>query len=327
MKTEYLLNRGEPTFRLIITEDCNASCPHCFNANLRVGKHMPMDIFYRALSCVDAPAIKIMGGEPTLHPDFFKIVDACHRAAPVLRMFTNGLKKQILDLTSWEPNDTVAYNFFVANTKLTNQNYLWDRNINRTFHVVVNTQTDFKMLYTKLRNLAELLQKQPEPVRQRSGIALSLDTQENIFNHKEKLQGILHALVRRLRLWGFRHILRDHPIPPCFWTRPDTRKYLDRHMANNRIAGCLSPKCASWIGIDGTIRHCNQFPVYCGELKENATPAMLDELYLKGRDAKLALIRQDKECAKCPHLEQCLGGCFKAYHMDQEVSLHRLKCA
>jgi radical SAM protein with 4Fe4S-binding SPASM domain len=327
MDRENAAKRGEPTFRLIITEDCNASCPHCFNANLRVGKHMPMDIFYRALSCVDAPAIKIMGGEPTLHPDFIEIVDACHQTAPVLRMFTNGLKKEILDQANWQPNDTVAYNFFVANKKLTNQNYLWEQNINRTFHVVVNTKTDLAMLFTKLRNLAELLQKQPEPVRKRSGVALSLDTQENIFFHKERLQEILHAFVRRLRLWGFRNILRDHPVPVCFWTRPDIRQYLDTHMDNNKIADCLSPNCASWIGIDGTIRHCNQFPIYCGELTENPTRAMLDELYLKGRAAKLALIRQDEDCGKCPHLESCLGGCFKAYHMDRKVSLHRLKCA
>ncbi|MBC8392110.1 MAG: radical SAM protein [Deltaproteobacteria bacterium] len=327
MRTADDSNRGEATFRLILTEDCNANCPHCFNANMRVGNHMQMDIFYCALSCVDASAVKLMGGEPTLHPHLKEIINACHEAVTKVWMFTNGLKKDILEKINWRPEDTVTYNFFVANQKLTNQNYLWEKNISRTFHAVVNTKTDLSKLFAKFRNLASLLQRQPEMVRERTGIALSLDTQENIFLHKEQLQAILKVIVRRLRLWGFRHISRDHQIPLCFWTDQDTRYYLDKHMANNRITDCLSPDCASWIGIDGTIRHCNQFPVSCGKLSRESTSSDLTLLYLKGKAAKLALLQKDSECVSCHLLEKCLGGCFKAYHLDNQTSLHRLKCA
>jgi radical SAM protein with 4Fe4S-binding SPASM domain len=290
---------------------------------------MPMEIFYRALSCVDAPAIKIMGGEPSLHPRFKKIVEACHEVVPSVRLFTNGLKKEILDSPDWHTFDTVTYNFYVANQALTNQNYLWDRDINRTFHVVVNTKTDFRRLYGKLRNLADLLQKQPDRVRDRTGIALSLDTQENIFQgeKREKLQEILFRVVRRIRLWGFRHISQDHPAPVCFWTNELIRKYMDEKLDHDLISGCLSPKCASWIGIDGTIRHCNQFPIYCGHLSDETTGSTLRLWYEKARKAKLALLEKDSQCRECPDLKRCLGGCFKAYHLDEEVSLHRLKCA
>jgi len=327
MKTGSRVTEGENTFRLIITEDCNANCPHCFNANMRLGKHMPMDIFYQALSCADASSIKIMGGEPTLHPNLLEIIDACHKAAPALRVFTNGLKKEVLDKAKWHPGDTVTFNFYVANRNLTNQNYLWTRNISRTFHVVVNTKTDFVKLFSKLRNLAVLLKKQPLAVQERSGIALSLDTQEDIFIHKERLQQVMFNIVRRLRLWGFKHVSRDHQIPECFWTHEDLREYLNKHLKNNYITACLSPNCASWIGIDGTIRHCNQFPVYCGQLSDASTPAAIAALYTKGKDAKLALLKKQPECMNCIHLETCLGGCFKAYHLDDKISLHRLKCA
>lgn len=321
------LSNIENTCRLILTEDCNASCPHCFNANMRTGKHMPMDIFYRALALVDAPAIKLMGGEPTLHPNILEIIDACHNAGAIVRLFTNGLKKDILDRIGLMANDTVTYNFFVADTKLSNQNYLWYKDINRTFHVVVNTKTDFARLFLKLRNLAGLLQKQPENIKARSGIALSLDTQEDIFQERETLQPILLNIVKRLKLWGFRHISRDHQIPLCFWTRPEIQKYLDEKMKNNKITDCLSPKCASWIGIDGTIRHCNQFPVHCGEISEKSTPETLAAFYEKAKQTKIDLLKADKTCMNCSLLEKCLGGCFKAYHLDARVSLHRLKCS
>ena len=315
------------TFRLILTEDCNANCTHCFNANMREGKHMSKDVFYKALNLVDSPAIKLMGGEPTLHPDIIEIVDACHKVAPAVRFFTNGIKKETLEKINWSPEDTVTYNFYVTNNNLTNQNYLWEKNISRTFHVVVNTRTDLPRLFAKLRNLASLLQRQSDIAQGCSGVALSLDTQEDIFACKEDLQKILYNIVRRLRLWGIKYISRDHHIPVCFWTNGDIHQYLDMHLRHNSITGCLSPDCASWIGIDGTIRHCNQFPVYCGKLSDISTIASINALYQKAKEFKIKLIKQDEECRDCPHLENCLGGCFKAYHLDSDISLHRMKCA
>ena len=325
MKTDYK-KVPEETFRLIITEDCNANCPHCFNANMRKGKHMPMDIVYKALSCVDGPSVKLMGGEPTLHPNLIEIIDACHEAAPAVRLFTNGLKKEILEKANLQPQDTVTYNFYVANQSLTNQNYLWDKNISRSFRVVINTKTNLSRLFVKLRNLAGILQRQPVQTQKLSGVVLSLDTQENIFSNKEELQKRLYSIVRRLRLWGIRHISRDHVIPVCFWTNNETREYLDVYLKNNRSSRCLSPLCASWIGIDGTIRHCNQFPVYCGKLSDSANSASIRALYQKAKEFKVKLLKQDEECRDCPHLETCLGGCFKAYHLDNDISLHRMSC-
>jgi radical SAM protein with 4Fe4S-binding SPASM domain len=195
--------------------------------------------------------------------------------------------------------------------------------------VVLNTKTDLKRLYSKLRNLADLLQKKPERIRERSGIALSLDTQENIFlgEKRERLQDILFNVIRRICLWGFRHISQDHPTPLCFWSNPRVREYVDEKLDHELKLNCLSPECASWIGIDGTIRHCNQFPIYCGHLSEETTGDSLRLWYKKAREAKLAMLEKHSPCRECPHLEICLGGCFKAYHLDDKVSLHRLKCA
>ncbi len=318
---------SEQVCRLILTEDCNATCPHCFNANMRVGNHMSMETFRRALALVSAPAIKLMGGEPTLHPDLPEIFSACHTVVSQVRLFTNGLQQEVLAGLDWRPGDTVTYNFFVANKTLTNQNYLWQRDISRTFHVVVNTQTDFSRLYRKLRALAGVLRKQPEGVRARSGLAVSLDTQENIFLHRQELQRILYDVVRRAKLWGFRNVTRDHNIPVCFWTEEGMRTYLDRHLSHNATTACMSPACASWIGIDGTVRHCNQFPIQCGRITAETSRADLASFYLRGRAAKRELLAADGECQHCRHLERCLGGCFKAYHLDNQVSLHRLKCA
>jgi tetraether lipid synthase len=82
-----------------VTDHCNLECPICYAAS---GPHRPM---YRTLAEVEAmldavvanerepDVVQISGGEPTLHPDFFAILDAA-RARPIrhLMVNTNGIR-------------------------------------------------------------------------------------------------------------------------------------------------------------------------------------------------------------------------------------------
>lgn len=82
-----------------ITDHCNLQCPICYAAS---GPHRP---FYRSLAEIERmldnvvlnegkpDVVQISGGEPTLHPDFFAILDACKRR-PIqhLMVNTNGLR-------------------------------------------------------------------------------------------------------------------------------------------------------------------------------------------------------------------------------------------
>lgn len=90
---------------LIITDRCNRNCPYCFardkvslqcgDAPAKVSAVSPDDVqtYLGFLEKSHIPNFKIMGGEPTLHPQFCEIVDAglhhaCHFNVIV---FTNGL--------------------------------------------------------------------------------------------------------------------------------------------------------------------------------------------------------------------------------------------
>jgi 7,8-dihydro-6-hydroxymethylpterin dimethyltransferase len=82
-----------------LTDHCNLSCPICYASS---GPHRPG---YRSLAEIEAmldavvrnegepDVVQLSGGEPTLHPDFFAIVDAA-RARPIrhLMVNTNGLR-------------------------------------------------------------------------------------------------------------------------------------------------------------------------------------------------------------------------------------------
>lgn len=82
-----------------ITDHCNLRCPTCYAASgpERL-THRPLAEVIAMLDAVvasegEADVVQISGGEPTLHPQFFEILDAA-RARPIkhLMINTNGLR-------------------------------------------------------------------------------------------------------------------------------------------------------------------------------------------------------------------------------------------
>ncbi len=81
-----------------ITDNCNLTCPVCFAESAPHLRHRPLPDVIAMLDAVvanegEADVVQISGGEPTLHPDFFAILDAAKRR-PIrhLMVNTNGLK-------------------------------------------------------------------------------------------------------------------------------------------------------------------------------------------------------------------------------------------
>lgn len=82
-----------------ITEQCNLRCPVCYaGSGPETGRHLSMAEIEAMLDTVvanegEADVVQISGGEPTLHPDFFAVLDAA-RARPIrhLMVNSNGLR-------------------------------------------------------------------------------------------------------------------------------------------------------------------------------------------------------------------------------------------
>ncbi len=83
---------------LSISMKCNSNCAYCFartemGTPRATGPFMPMDLFNRCLDLLDRSKIgqvRLLGGEPTLHPDFTSIVDESLRRGKHLFIFSNG---------------------------------------------------------------------------------------------------------------------------------------------------------------------------------------------------------------------------------------------
>jgi uncharacterized radical SAM superfamily Fe-S cluster-containing enzyme len=81
-----------------ITDKCNLSCPVCFAGSDPTKNHKSLEEIDRLFDTICAheaepDVVQISGGEPTIHPDFFEVLDrAKKRPFRYLMVNTNGIK-------------------------------------------------------------------------------------------------------------------------------------------------------------------------------------------------------------------------------------------
>jgi uncharacterized radical SAM superfamily Fe-S cluster-containing enzyme len=82
-----------------VTDRCNLACPTCYaNSAPNYGRHRTLEEIEKMFDTVVAnegepDVVQISGGEPTLHPEFFKILDIA-KSKPIkhLMLNTNGIR-------------------------------------------------------------------------------------------------------------------------------------------------------------------------------------------------------------------------------------------
>jgi uncharacterized radical SAM superfamily Fe-S cluster-containing enzyme len=82
-----------------VTDRCNLTCPTCYaESSPKHGMHRTLEEIERMLDIVvvnegEPDVVQISGGEPTIHPDFFAILDAA-KARPIkhIMLNTNGIR-------------------------------------------------------------------------------------------------------------------------------------------------------------------------------------------------------------------------------------------
>ncbi len=83
---------------ILITNFCNQNCPFCFAslemANKNIKKAIELDQFKKvvlAYKQMGVATIKLLGGEPTLHPQFKEIITFSQNHFNQIHIFTNGI--------------------------------------------------------------------------------------------------------------------------------------------------------------------------------------------------------------------------------------------
>ena len=91
-----------------ITRHCNLNCPACFIKAGKAGQHVPTENIMEMASFLGRNGlmeVRITGGEPTTHPDFFEILHKFQEENIYVSVATNGvLNKKTLDALCEEKN-------------------------------------------------------------------------------------------------------------------------------------------------------------------------------------------------------------------------------
>jgi len=91
------IGRKSPLAFIEITTRCNMRCPVCYANAAEKGKDMPLEDVTRIIDTIAAEDpnthIILIGGEPTIHKDFFSILDKIKKTNLMKRTFiaTNGI--------------------------------------------------------------------------------------------------------------------------------------------------------------------------------------------------------------------------------------------
>ncbi len=108
-------------FELHPVEHCNLRCANCCNMSPLLGEHwlsaVEVSRLARRMSeAMVADVVKVMGGEPLLHPDIAQVVWALRESGvgDRVRLFTNGLLLRSMKEEFWESLDELTISSYVS---------------------------------------------------------------------------------------------------------------------------------------------------------------------------------------------------------------------
>lgn len=299
--------------RIYITERCNAKCKNCFNANSRSNSEMAKEDFLELCKFLRANKItqvKIMGGEPTVHPDFVEIIETAQTYFDRVTIFTNGLLHEKLDSIYLRENDAVVYNFTFSKA-YTAQALLLKQPGYRSLEVQIKKDSNISMICSELTRIYELADHRSV------GISFTLDCTSNILAEKKELIPKIKALVDFASANNYPYSF-DHAMPFCFLFQSGLS------IGNNSFCQLYD---TGLIDADFNLRMCNQFSKTLIRIRQQnkfipwqILCNHIQKAYFETQNTCL-----NKVCQECVFYDQlCNGGCWmgKDFISSEDVYLH-----
>lgn len=290
--------------RVLLTENCNASCPSCFNASFRTPAHMDLQDFRdlcRYLSRAGIKRLLLMGGEPTVHPRFEEAIACAQEYFDGLNIFTNAVNDRIknIKLQDW---DNITYNFNFIGEDFDREKFLPAEPGRRTLHIQIAAQAD---PVSVIKRLAKVFADIPVS-KNKVTLALTLNCMENIFKNKNAIVPRWNRIAEFIEKDLNMCFDTDHLIPVCFLAGAEmTGTEGQKAVCHTTIAGVIDSRL--------NLRHCNMAGDRLLYLKKEGRfiPFSLLKSYLYKANQEKAFSNWSKICKHCSHFNtDCNGGCF-----------------
>jgi radical SAM protein with 4Fe4S-binding SPASM domain len=305
---------------ILLTNYCNRSCPYCF-AKEKVGKPGKyndcgklnitlenVDYIIKFLKRSKHPFFSILGGEPTLHPQFTQIVDRALENDFIIRLFSNGLMSREKRKYLFRHNIDMILNINEPNeTSVSHQKKLEDLydNLGPNIHPGFNIYRenfDFSFIF-------ELIERYHMPREIRLGISEPIVSQANKFIAPEQYRKIGKKLVILAEEASRRNIKLnfDCGFVLCMFSKADIGKLVYSNVD-------LQFVCGPTIDIDPELNVWHCFPLSTIKNKKlkdfKDLKALVD--YYEQIKIKYAQVGMFTRCESCIFLkrQQCTGGCI-----------------
>ena len=245
----------------------------------------------------DIHNVRIMGGEPSIHPEFARMLQIAQKHFFRVTVFSNGLSETLERFTPRE-QDGVNYNFNFSKHWEPSR-FLLQQPGRRILEIVVSKQTDSSKVISELNRVLSLVSKA-------FVVSLSFDCTENIFKYKSLLLPQIMSIKHFCEKCGIETIV-DHSVPFCFIygsTFPTTSKGA---VCNEECAGLIDPNF--------NMHFCNQYGDDSLSIMENGEflPIEIINNFIKRNHYQNQLVVLNKICKDCVFYgDRCNGGCFMA---------------
>lgn len=286
------------SIRFFLTDKCNANCTNCINRNIRKESKF-IDVNKFELLCGyfknnGVNRIRIMGGEPTLHPSFSQILNIAQQYFDRVTLFTNGIMPNVMAFRLRE-KDAVNFNFnfsrFITEKKV---------RINgigkRVFSIVLSTTTDVELIKHEISRIAQYYSN--------ISVSLTFDCKLNIFSHRKQLLKIFDDIFSYCSLHNLETTI-DHSLPLCF--------LYGSNVPTHKNFSLCSISCHGLVDADFNLYCCNQdssnkLPLFDDN---RIVPFSIIENFFRLQHYKKQVKILEKICKDCPfYSKYCNGGCY-----------------
>lgn len=289
------------SFRILITDKCNMKCKTCFNKDLRTNKEMSVSDFIDLCTFLKSEGnisrVKIMGGEPTIHPKIHTFIEIAQEKFNSVHIFTNAVNDIITSLRM-RKLDTIIYNLSCMGIYFPEKKLLPDEDFTHAFETRIDSFSDIDIIKRKLRHIHNIL-------AEKMIINLTLNCTENIFLLKSKIINKWNNIVSFINEELNIEYNIDHGIPYCFFVGSNMKIQNRNSLCNLNCAGLITP--------DLFLRHCNQTSEKLLKIKQNGrfVPYKIIEQYMECEHNKMLYECLKKICKDCIFYgSKCNGGCF-----------------
>jgi sulfatase maturation enzyme AslB (radical SAM superfamily) len=189
---------------LSITNVCNKRCVYCFANDTRIefGKtYVDDETFEKALDYLERSGLRqarLLGGEPTLHPNFISFLNKALDRGLDIMLFTNGLiSEKVMDFLTSLPEDRLSVLLNTIHPVENNpQGTKHQQKIMKRLGRVIIPGVNIYSAKQKLEYLLEYVARYDLKKEIRMGISHSVLSRNNVFMHPKEYHKIGLNIVK-----------------------------------------------------------------------------------------------------------------------------------